>query len=136
MYAPNAETQYQPFLVEVDVGLQKITSAESIVLLGDLIAHVGTDNKTWKGIIERQGVSDMNKNGRCSLQFCITNGVCIMNIFFWHNRIHKYTWYIGLVLQYFIIDFYIVSVDFSSVVDVELKEELNCLLTITYSFAF
>ena len=46
VYAQNAETQYQPFLYEVDVALKEVTSAESIVLLGDFNAHVGTDDKT------------------------------------------------------------------------------------------
>ena len=46
VYAPNTETQYQPFLDEVGVALQKIISVESIVLLGNFNAHVGTDNKT------------------------------------------------------------------------------------------
>ena len=40
MYAPNAEVQYQPFLDEVSVAIQKVTSAESIVLLGDFNAQV------------------------------------------------------------------------------------------------
>ena len=62
MYAPNAEAQYQPFLDEVGVALQKVISAESIILLGDFNAHVGTDDKTWKGVIGRQGDSDINRN--------------------------------------------------------------------------
>ena len=37
---PNGEAQNQPFLDEVGV------PAESIVLLGDFNAHVGTDDKT------------------------------------------------------------------------------------------
>ena len=48
MYAPNAKAQYQPFLDEVGVTLQKVTSAESIVLLGDFNAHVGIDDKTMQ----------------------------------------------------------------------------------------
>ena len=40
VYAPNAEATYQPFLYELSVALQKVTSAESIVLLGDFNAHV------------------------------------------------------------------------------------------------
>ena len=46
VYAPNTETQYRPFLDEGGVALQKVTSAESIVLLGNFNAHMGTDNKT------------------------------------------------------------------------------------------
>ena len=54
---------YQP-LDEVGVPLQKVTSAESIILLGDFNAHVDTDDNTWKGVIERQGDSDINRSGR------------------------------------------------------------------------
>ena len=55
VYPPNAEAQYQPFLDEVGVALQKVTSAESIVLLGDFNAHLSTDDKRWKDVIGRQG---------------------------------------------------------------------------------
>ena len=51
LYAPNAETKYHPFLHKVGVALQKVTSTESIVILGDFNAHVDTDDKTCKGVI-------------------------------------------------------------------------------------
>ena len=73
VYTPNAKTQYQPFLDKVGVALQKVTSAESIVPLGDFNAHVGTDNKTLKGVIRRQGDTDIIRNIRLLLQFCATN---------------------------------------------------------------
>ena len=117
----------QPFLDKVGVTLQKVTSAESIVLLGDFNAHVGTDDKTCKGVIARQRDSDINRNGKCLLQFCATNRLCIMNTFFWHKEIHKYAClmynnYRDLVGHCSIIDFCIVSVGlFSSVVDVHIK---------------
>ena len=132
MYTPNAETQYQLLLDEVDVALQKVISAESIVLLGNFNAHVDTENKTWKGVIKRQGDSDINRNGRFLRQFCATNGLCIMNSFFRQKEIHKYTLYKDSVGQRSIIDFCIVSATcfllWSMFV---LKEELNCLPTIT-----
>ena len=121
MCTPNAEAQYQPFLNEVGAALQKATFAESIVPMGDFNAHVGID-KTWKGVIRRQGDSDINRNRRCLLQFCATNRLSIMNTFFWHKGIHMYTWYRDLVGQCSIIDFHIVSADlFSSVVNVCVK---------------
>ena len=122
VYAPNTETQYQSFLNEVNVALQKVTSAKSIVLLGNFNAHVGIDDKTWKGVIRKQGDFDINKNRRCLLQFCATNRLCIINTFFWHKGIHKYTWYRDSVKQHSIIDFGFVSADlFSSVVDVHVR---------------
>ena len=68
VYAPNDETHYQPFLDEVGVALQRVTLAESIVLLSDFNAHVSTDDKTWKSVIERQGDFESKRNGRCLLQ--------------------------------------------------------------------
>ena len=88
VYAPNAKSQYQPFLDEAGIALQKVTSAESIVLFGDSNAHAGTDNKTWKSAIGRQGESDINRNGNCLVQFCPAKGLCIMKTFFWHKGIH------------------------------------------------
>ena len=93
VYAPNMDSQYDAFLEEFEVALGKATSLESLVLLGDFNAHVGIDNATWKGVIGQHGDPDINKNGRCLLQFCATNGLCIMNTFFQHKRIHEYIWY-------------------------------------------
>ena len=122
VYAPNIKSQYEAFLEEVEVALGKATSSESLVLLGDFNAHVGIDNGTWKGVIGQHGDPDINKNGRCLLQFCATNGLCIMNTFFQHKRIHKYTWYRDSLGQRSLIDFCIVSADlFSTVSDVRVK---------------
>ena len=64
VYAPNAEAEYQPFLDEVDAALQRVANMDSIILMGDFNAHVGTDSLTWKGVIGRNGDSDLNTNGR------------------------------------------------------------------------
>ena len=93
VYAPNIKSQYEAFPEEVEVALEKATSSEFLVLLGDCNAHAGIDNATWKGVIGPRGDPDINKNGKCLLQFCATNGLCIMNTFFQHKRIHKYSWY-------------------------------------------
>ena len=83
---------------------------------------MGIDNATWKGVIGQHGDPDINKNGRCLLQFCATNGLCIMNTFFQHKRIHKYIWYRDSLGQRSLIDFCIVSADlFSTVSDVRVK---------------
>ena len=83
---------------------------------------MGTDDKACKNVIGRQEDPDIYRNERCLLQFCATNKLCIMNIFFRHKEIHKYTWYRDSVGQRSIIDFCIVSPNlFSSVVDVRVK---------------
>ena len=100
----------------------KATSSESLVLLGDFNAHVGINNATWKGAIGQHGDPEINNNERCLLQFCATNGLGIINIFFQHKRIHKYTWYRDSLGQHSLIDFCIISADlFSTVSDDRVK---------------
>ena len=123
VYAPNACKQYQPFLDEVSDALQKVTSSESIILLDDFNAHVGTDNMTWNGVIGKHGDPHTNVNGKGLLQFCATNGLCIMNTFFQHKRIHTYTWYRNSLGRRSLIDFVIVSADlFPFVSDVRVEK--------------
>ena len=124
VYAINMESQYQVFPEKVEVALGKAISSESLILLGDFNANVGIDNATWKGVVGQHGDPDINKNGRCLLQFCATNGLCIINTFFQHKRIHKNTWYRDSLRQRSQIDFCIVSMDlFSTLPDVCVERE-------------
>ena len=90
--------------------------------MGDFNAHVGTDTDTLKGVIGKHGVTGLNENGRYLLQLCCSNGLRIMNTFFQHREVHKYTWYRPSMDQKSLIDFCIVSSDlFSDVLDVRVK---------------
>ena len=93
---------------EVNDALLRVALTESTVLLGDFNAHVGTDNETWKGVIGRHGVAGANENSRYLLQLCCDNGLSIMNRFFQHRDIHKYTWNRPNKGQISLIDFCIV----------------------------
>ena len=122
VYAPNASSEYQAFVDEVNDALLRVSAAESTVLMGDFNAHVGTDTDTWKGVIGKHRVTGLNKNGRYLLQLCCSNGFRIMNTFFQHREAHKYTWYRPSMDQKSLIDFCIVSSDlFSDVLDVRVK---------------
>ena len=102
--------------------MKKVTSSESLLLLGDFNAHVGMDNTTPKGVIGQYGDPDINKNERCFLQFRATNELCIMNTFFQHKRILKYTRYRISLGQRSLIDFSIVLTNLlSTVSDVRVK---------------
>ncbi|MCP3656858.1 MAG: endonuclease/exonuclease/phosphatase family protein, partial [Herbaspirillum sp.] len=120
VYAPNRESKYRSFLDEVTAALA-VVKTESFVLLGDFNAHVGIDHLTWKGVIGRNGDPDLNANGEALLDFCAINGLSIMNTFFQHKDTHKYTWYRDTLGQRSIIDFFIVSGLFDSVLDVRVK---------------
>ena len=115
VYAPNteSESEYAPFLDEVLGVLEEIPGTDSIVLLGDFNAHVGNDAQTWKGVIGKNGDSDINAQGRLLLDFCADGSLSIMNTFFHHKGIHKSTWYrLGdSAIQKSLIDLFVVSDD-------------------------
>ena len=62
IYAPNATSEYQAFVDEVNDALLRVSATESTVLMGDFNAHVGTDTDTWKGVIGKHGVTGLNEN--------------------------------------------------------------------------
>ena len=122
VYAPNATSEYQTFVDEVNDALLRVSATESTVLMGDFNAHVGTDTDTWKGVIGKHGVTGLNENGRYLLQLCCSNELCIINTFFQLREVHKYTWYRPGMDQKSLIHFCIVSSDlFSDVLDVRVK---------------
>ena len=119
VYAPKGVNEYQTFVDDVNDALQRVGSTESTILLGYFNAHIGTDSETWKGVIGRHGDPQFNKNGWYLLQLCCSNELCIMNAFFRHRDVHKYTWYRPSMVQKSLIDFCIVSSDlFLEVLDV------------------
>jgi len=103
--------------VEVEIKTNKST-----ILLGYFSDYVGNDDGVWKGVIGPHGDADVNDNGRLLLQLCCNNALCIMNTFFQHRDVHKYTCCRYSMGQRSLIDFCIVSADlFRSVLDVRVK---------------
>ena len=120
VYAPNRESEYPAFLDEVGLALAAVPPTDSVMLLGDLNAHVGTDSRKWKGVIGRNGSRSLNANGELLLDFCALSGLSIMNTFFRHRDIHKFTW--KRAERRSLIDFIIVSADFKYLLtDVRVK---------------
>ena len=46
VYAPNAVSEYQAFVDDVNNALQRVGSTESTILLGKFNARTGTDSET------------------------------------------------------------------------------------------
>ena len=122
VYAPNATSEYQAFVDEVNDVLLRVSATESTVLMGGFNAHVGTDTETWKDVIEKHGVTGLNENESYLLQLCGSNGLRIIITFFQLRKVHKYTWYRPSMDQKSLIDFCIASSDlFSDVLNVRVK---------------
>ena len=73
-------------------------------------------------MIGKHGVTGLTENEGYLLQLCCSNGLRIMNTFFQHRVVHKYTWYRPSMDQKSLIDFCMVLSDlFSDVLDVRVK---------------
>ena len=88
VYTPNALSEYQAFVNDINDALQRVRSTKSTILLGDFNAHIRMDSEKWKGVTGRHGETSLNKNGRYLLQHNIIT-LCIMNIFFQHRDVQS-----------------------------------------------
>ncbi|KAK0156509.1 Craniofacial development protein 2 [Merluccius polli] len=75
--------------------LESAPSGDSLVLLGDFNAHVGSDSETWRGLLD----------------FCARHRLSITNTMFKHKGVHMCTWHQDTLGCSSMIDFIVVSSD-------------------------
>ncbi|GFG36537.1 hypothetical protein Cfor_09350 [Coptotermes formosanus] len=70
--------------------LDKVNKNYYITLVGDMNVRAG--NNRVANVVGTNGETTLNSNGRKLIDFCTFNNLKIMNTFFNHKEIHKFTW--------------------------------------------
>jgi len=83
------------------------------MLKGDMNARVG--NNRVANIVGTNGETTLNSNSRTLIHFCTFNNLKIMNTFFKHKEIHKFTWEARRVKS--IVDYFITNMKTSKVIE-------------------
>lgn len=92
MYGPNdndkAETK-DKFWEEASEIVENCNG--KIVVIGDLNGRVGIKDGRTSDVIGQYGETTRNNNGYRIIDFCVQNNLLVMNSFFKHKDVHKYT---------------------------------------------
>ena len=94
-YAPTIDKEEQTkeeFYNLLQKTIDKIKGRGITILMGDLNAKIGEDNRGYEGTIGKHGLGVMNENGEMLANLCATNQLVIGGSLFSHKRIHKATW--------------------------------------------
>lgn len=65
---------------------------EVTILMGDLNAKIGSDNKGYEEVLGKHGLGKMEENGERFSDLCAFNNLVVGGSVFPHKRIHKATW--------------------------------------------
>jgi hypothetical protein len=94
-YAPTEdadEEEKDVFYDKLQEIIDETPSHDMLLLMGDLNAKVGTENKGRENTMGKQGIGECNNNGERLTTLCQENNLVIGGTIFVHKKIHKVTW--------------------------------------------
>lgn len=98
VYAPTNEKeqeQKEDFYEQLQTTYEKIQTdnpRDIVILMGDINAKIGKENKGIESVMGKEASGEMNENGKLFTNFCAFNGFVIGGSMFPHKEIHKMTW--------------------------------------------
>ena len=72
--------------------VQNIPSSDSLFILGDFNARVGSNSAAWVNVVGQHGTGNRNENGQRLLKFYARHSLCTPNTFFAGWTSSKVTW--------------------------------------------
>ncbi len=94
-YAPTNDTEEEEkemFYEKLQHTLNNTPKRDIKILMGDLNAKIGDNNKNRERIMGKHGIGELNENGLKLVEFCEANELVIGGSLFPHKTIHKATW--------------------------------------------
>ena len=94
-YAPtmtNTDEVKDKFYNDLDGVISATSHPDKLIRLGDFNANVGTNQQTWEGAIDQEGVGKCNSNGLLLLRKCAEHDLLINNTVFRLPNRNKTSW--------------------------------------------
>ena len=95
VYTPTStspEDKIEKFYDDLDAAYKMCGSQEMKIIMGDLIAKVGTEQDPLREVVGRYELGSRNERGDMWVDWCMTHDQVIMNTWFQHHKRHLYTW--------------------------------------------
>ncbi|XP_059161684.1 uncharacterized protein LOC131944848 [Physella acuta] len=94
-YAPTkaaTDEEKEDFYSALQAQIDKSPKRDIKIVMGDMNAKVGTENKERELTMGKNGIGTINENGELFADFCAANDLIIGGTIFSHKDIHKTTW--------------------------------------------
>ena len=95
VYAPTMtypDEDKEAFYRLLSTTIDKVPTADKLIVLGDFNARVGKDFSTYKGVLGKHSKGNKNSNGDLLLSLCTQKDLCITNTFFDQPDKNFFSW--------------------------------------------
>ena len=95
VYSPTNDAEEgvkEDFYHQLQSAYNKRKARDLTMVIGDLNAKVGSDNRNWEASMGTHGDRVINENSEMFCDFCASNELVIRRTLFLHKKSHKLTW--------------------------------------------